>query len=394
MPKTTSQALAVITSIDSVPHILKLVAETTGIGFICIAHVTKESWTACAVYDEINFQLKSGDNLEVTSTLCNNVRAMQAEIVIEHASEDPVYHNNPVPKQYGFESYFSVPLYHADGSFFGTLCGLDKKPVKLKTDRLNSMIGSFASLLTRQISTAAQYREVQTELNDQREAVTLREQNIAILGHDLRTPLSSITMGFDVIEQITREPQVKDIVRMMRSSALRIKRLISDVMDFAHTRVGQGLIIKRTESDKLEKMLVHTASELKSGYPAAEIFDDIQIREIIYCDAERLCQLFSNLLINALLHGDLTKPVTTRAWVEESVLHLEVINYGETIDSDALDSLFQPFWRLDTEKTGEGLGLGLFIASEISKAHDAELTVKSENNRTCFTLTMPVKPAR
>lgn len=390
MSQSPGSALAVIQSIDSVPHILKLVAESTEIGFVCIAHVTTTSWTACAVYDEINFNLFAGNKLDVSSTLCDSVRSLQKEILIENAKEDPVYCDNPVPKQFGFQSYFSYPLYNADGSFFGTLCGLDDKPLTLKSERLTGMIGSFASLLTRQIADAASLSETQSQLNSEREAVALREQNIAILGHDLRTPLSSISMGLDVIEHINREPQVGKVVKMMRASSLRISRLISDVMDFAHTRVGQGVTIKLADTDNLEDMLTHVVEELRDAYPVAQISDDIVINTAIFCDAGRLCQLISNLLINALIHGDVNRQVTVKARVDVATLIIAVENYGATISQAALDNMFQPFWRLDAEKSGEGLGLGLFIASEISKAHNAELSVSSIENLTRFTLKVPV----
>ena len=376
MLQSSASAIAAVRAIDSVPHILKLVAESTEVGFVCVAHVTENSWTACAVYDLIDFNIEIGDHLEITETLCERVRAKHQKVVIEHATSDPIYRDHSVPKQYGFQSYFSYPLYNADGTFFG----LDKKPLTLKTDKLNSMISSFASLLSRQIADAATQVATERELRGQREAVTLREQNIAILGHDIRTPLSSISMGLDVIEHHVDEPQVAKILKIMRASTLRISRLISDVMDFAHTRVGQGVKISLSESDNLGSRLVHIISELQNGYPKAEI-------------DERLSQLFSNLLINALIHGDLSQPVKTEASVEDAILRIEVTNHGPTITKDALANLFEPFWRLDQEKAGEGLGLGLFIASEISKAHDADLSVKSTEGVTCFTLTMPVRPA-
>ncbi len=393
MSQSTASAISVVQAIDSVPHILKLVAESTEVGFVCVAHVTENSWTACAVYDLIDFNMEIGDHLEITETLCERVRAKNQKVVIEHATNDPVYCDNSVPKQYGFQSYFSYPLYDADGTFFGTLCGLDKKPLTLKTDKLNSMISSFASLLSRQIADAATRVATEKELRSQREAVALREQNIAILGHDIRTPLSSISMGLDVIEHHVREPQVAKILKIMRASTLRISRLISDVMDFAHTRVGHGVKISLSESDNLGSRLAHIVSELQNSYPTAEIVSEIDIREKVYCDDERLSQLFSNLLINALIHGDLSQPVKTEACVEDATLRIEVTNHGPTIRKDALAKLFEPFWRLDQEKTGEGLGLGLFIASEISKAHDADLSVKSTEGVTRFTLTMPVRPA-
>ena len=393
MPYSPDVSVSIIKSIDSVPHILKLVAESTGVGFVCIAHVTPDSWTVCAIHDEVDFGLTVGGKLDVTYTLCNSVRAMDKEIVIEHADEDPLYADHPVPKMFNFQSYFSFPLHDEQGRFFGTLCGLDKKALALNNDKVLSLLSSFSALITRQIEYAAAFSEAKYQWQHQKDAVQLREQNIAILGHDLRTPLSTISVGLDVIENITNEPQTAKVVKMMRASAFRIERLISDVMDFAHTRASQGVIVQRRKTDELGDKLSHVVAELSNNYPAATITGDIVINDVIYCDPDRLSQLLSNLLINALIHGEDGRPVTVSAQAKKSMLCIQVANYGPTIPAEAIDRLFQPFWRQEAGRESEGLGLGLYIASEISKAHDAKLFVSSESSHTVFSFHMPVLPA-
>ena len=143
--------ISVIQTIDVIPHIMEMLADLTGLRFICVARVTKQEWTMCSVLDRIEFNLNPGDKLDIQTTFCNSVRISQQPVIIEHASEDDEFKHSPIPEMYGFESYFSYPIYDVDGNFFGTICGLDPQPATLKIGRITNQISSFAALISRQI---------------------------------------------------------------------------------------------------------------------------------------------------------------------------------------------------------------------------------------------------
>lgn len=103
-----------------------------------------------------------------------------------------------------------------------------------------------------------------------------------------------------------------------------------------------------------------------------------------------MSQLVSNLLGNALTHGDPKAPVRLHAAIDEQCLELWVANTGEPIPETAMERLFQPFFRGEVRPSKQGLGLGLHIATEIAKAHGGELTVRSDEGETRFTLKMPL----
>src|SRR6476620_9140417 len=84
--------------------------ELTGMRFAAVASVTEQSWTACAVRDDLGFGLLPGQQLELESTICNEIRQHQRPVVFGHASADPHYRQHHTPKQYGLESYLSVPM--------------------------------------------------------------------------------------------------------------------------------------------------------------------------------------------------------------------------------------------------------------------------------------------
>ncbi|WP_372620322.1 GAF domain-containing sensor histidine kinase [Alteromonas stellipolaris] len=384
MSSSIERDIRTIQSIEAVPHIMKMLSDVTGLRFICVARVTEDNWTMCAVYDQVNFNLIPGDQLDIKTTFCSQVRKSTKAIVIEHAKKDDVYRQSEIPKMYGFESYFSFPIYNKNGDFFGTLCGLDPRPAVLKTDRIESQIKSFAELISRQMEVDDRLAAVETDLISEQAAAKLREQYIAILGHDLRTPLSALKMGVDFLVEHASDATSQKVLARMDNSAKRMTRLISDVMDFTHGQMGKGIQLNVKPASDLKSVLVHTVSELSGLHPDREILADIIIDGTFSCDPERISQLLSNLLINAIVHGDAAQPIKVMANIEEETLTLSVSNGGTPISADVIDKLFHPFWRNENNKKTGGLGLGLFIASQIAEAHKGSLMVHSDENETVF----------
>jgi hypothetical protein len=148
--------VAEVQAISAVPDIMHALAGLTGLRFICVAHVTAATWTACAILDQLDFGLKPGDPLDVTTTLCEDVRDSGMAIVIDSVDDSPVYKEHPTPLMYGFKSYFSLPLFRPCGAYFGTLCGLDPYPAALSNKTTVTTMRLFAELISKQLKTAAE----------------------------------------------------------------------------------------------------------------------------------------------------------------------------------------------------------------------------------------------
>jgi len=207
-----------IQEISAVGQILETVAALTGLGFVAVAHVTDHSWTTCAVLDKLGFGLKIGDGLDVTTTLCEEVRATARTIVIDHVREDDAYRDHHTPRIYGFQSYFSIPIFRPDGAYFGTLCGLDPQPATLSAPATVSTLQLFAELISKQLEIERAHAVVQGELLTERETAELREQFIAVLGHDLRTPLGAIHHGVELLRMKHADPLVLPVLQRMQRS--------------------------------------------------------------------------------------------------------------------------------------------------------------------------------
>jgi signal transduction histidine kinase len=136
----------------------------------------------------------------------------------------------------------------------------------------------------------------------------------------------------------------------------------------------------------------HVIDELLTQHPQQAIVSNIPSRLALVCDSGRLAQLLSNLLKNALLHGDGKSPVLVEASRDAEHFALSVTNSGNKIPEAVMCQLFKPFWRAKSSTPREGLGLGLFIASEIAKSHGGALVADTAEGSTTFTLTRPVAP--
>ena len=388
MQTTLADDIAAIQAISSVPTILEAVAAMTGLRFACIARVTADSWTTCAVLDRLDFGLKVGDGLDVGTTLCEEVRDTGRAVVIDHVAEDATYRDHHTPRIYGFQSYISIPVLRSDGSYFGTLCALDPLPAKLSNTATVASMTLFAQLITKHLETEAQLEASQSALVSERDTAELREQFIAVLGHDLRTPLSSILLGTELLRNDQLSPKSASVVERMRRSALRISALANDVMDFTRGRMGGGISLHLVNDAGLQPALEQVVAELRGTFPEREIRVDLAVGNVVYCDTQRLQQLLSNLLKNALVHGDPSLPVTVRGGARDGRLELQVANGGAAIAAPTIDQLFKPFWRASGKAANEGLGLGLFIVAENARAHGGQIDVVSTADETRFTFIM------
>ncbi|MBC8106922.1 MAG: GAF domain-containing sensor histidine kinase [Anaerolineae bacterium] len=384
--------IANVAKIDLVQKILGVVCRVTGLGFSAVARVTDTRWIACAVRDEVGLGLQPGGELQVKTTICDEIRQSGKLVVIDHVSTDDDFCHHLTPQKYGFQSYISVPITLPDGRFFGTLCALDPKPATLKTSGAVEMFTIFADLIAQHIDAQDRMAASEAALLDERQTAQLREQFIAVLGHDLRNPLNAISSGAAVLSLAKRDEQSIEMLAMIQRSAVRMNGLIGNVLDLARGRLGGGITLNRSLEPAMQSVLEHVINELQTAWPKRVIEREIVITRPVLCDAQRIAQMLSNLLANALAYCDAESPVSVAARTDSSDFEMCVTNVGETIPPEIIDRLFEPFVRGAVQRGREGLGLGLYIAYEIARAHGGALSVASKDRQTRFTFRMPRDP--
>ena len=331
LPAAIQRDIAIVSGIEAVPNILQVVCHATGMGFAAVARVTEGRWVACSVLDQIDFGLKPGGELKVETTICHEIRQSGQGVVIDNVAEDEVYCGHPTPAMYGFQSYISMPIIRRDGTMFGTLCAIDPKPHRLKVPGIIGMFKLFAELIAFHIDSTDRLASSEANLLDERRTAELREQFIAVLGHDLRNPLASIDSGTQILLRRPLDAKAEQIVEMMQNSVSRMTVLINDVLDFARGRLGGGFILHRDVKEPLQPVLEQVIAELRAAWPDRLVVAESAVEEPVNCDRDRLAQLFSNLLGNALKHGSSDAPVRVQASTGEGAFKLSVANSGPPI---------------------------------------------------------------
>lgn len=292
----------------------------------------------------------------------------------------------------------SLDLRTADGgkfAVFGNARVVSDAEGRHLSTRLALLKSTGRRLYERQLLDARDRSETteqatQAALAAEREASELREQFIAVLGHDLRNPLASISAGARLLQKDQSEERRTRLFEAIQGSVMRMSGLIDNVLDFARGRLGAGIPVDLRPDVLLGPVLEQVVTELRIGVPDRVIETSFQLPEPIRCDPSRIAQLVSNLLGNALTHGAKEEPVRIRADVDGVALTISVANGGAPIPEPALERLFHPFFRGEVRPSQQGLGLGLHIASEIAKAHAGTLGVTSAPAETRFTFRMPL----
>ncbi|MCE0965246.1 GAF domain-containing sensor histidine kinase [Pseudomonas sp. NMI4491_12] len=375
-PSDLSYDISTIAKVEAVPLILNMVKHVTGMRFAAIARVTETRWVACAVDDSIDFGLMPGGELVLETTICHEIRQHHKPVIFKHASEHPVYSAHHTPRTYGLESYVSIPIIRTNGDFFGTLCAIDEVPARFDEDAVCKTLMLFAQLIAVQLDVLADLEAKTIELANAAETGIVREQFIAVLGHDLRSPLSAIRMSADLLEAKLPAGREQQLAIAIRQSSQRMNHLIEDVLDFSRAKLGGGIPVKRTLVDNLGDVFTAVINEIMMSHPNVTIRQEVVISPGVFCDAGRMGQLLSNLLGNAVAHGARDCPIDVSASMQENHIVLSVMNHGPEIPDVLLPLLFQPFKRAAGGR-GEGLGLGLYIASQIVAGHNGTLSVTS-----------------
>jgi signal transduction histidine kinase len=233
--------------------------------------------------------------------------------------------------------------------------------------------------------------EAQRAAEAARRAVELSGRLVGIVGHDLRTPLAAIRMSTALLLRrggLTEE-QVRSIARI-DGSAVRMTRIIHDLLDFTRVR-NEGRIPMRVQPAELVSVVRRAVAELAAAHPDREIGLAAPDEVTISADPDRLGQVVTNLVGNALQHSPPEARVLVEIEEDEAAVSLGVHNDGPPIRAELLGEIFEPFRRGQRGVDGGSIGLGLFIVREVVRAHGGEVSVRSSAGEgTTFTVRLPV----
>lgn len=215
---------------------------------------------------------------------------------------------------------------------------------------------------------------------------------LGMLGHDMRSPLQAIQMTASYLEALNAGEQVSDAAGRLIRSGARMQALLDDLCDFNRTRLGLGInvIPKRVN---LANVLAEELEELRAIHPDRQIELHVTGDSQGVWDGQRLQQLLGNLVLNALKYGAQDTPVRVMVTCDVTHVRIDVSNRGPAIEQATLARIFDPLMRGDEQQSKDdrarNLGLGLYIASEIAKAHNGAIEARSDGTETSFSVSLP-----
>jgi len=400
-----------IGNISIIPNLLNVICQTTGMGFAAVARVTDERWITCSVQDNVLFGLKPGDELQIKTTICDEIRQNPKPVIIDNVSEDKEYHDHHTPAMYKLQSYISVPIMRQDGSFFGTLCAIDPKPNSLKEFKVREMFNLFAELISFHLAGIEQAVENKKALEektnllektqvkkDEAERLNsdfkkkLIEKNLSlekmnseleafnyISSHDLQEPLRKIQLFTDTIEREEAgnlSEKSKTAFHKIKTSAFRMQNLINDLLIYSKTKFDD----RKFEVKDLNVIAKDVIEDLTNEFENKNVLFDIKELGKLSVIEFQFRQLLYNLINNSLKFAspDRDLIITLSAEITNGELNklapltkyykITISDNGIGFDPLYSDKIFGLFQALHT-KPLKSTGIGLTIVKRIVENH-------------------------
>jgi phosphoserine phosphatase RsbU/P len=214
------------------------------------------------------------------------------------------------------------------------------------------------------------------------------ELDVAMVSHELRAPINAIVLGVELLRRRRLGTAEDLIAQRIHRAAKRMASLVDRVLDRATLQLGSPVTLERGPVD-LDELCRETLEEFRMSHPGREL--RLAAEEGIRGSWDRLwlIEMLSNLVGNALEHGDPSAPIIVHARKRENAAQLEVVNQGPTIPRELWRDIFEPFRRARVTARGNGVGLGLYIVAQIAAAHGGRVEVSSLRRTTRFTVTLP-----
>jgi len=308
-------------------------------------------------------------------------------------------HWQPLMQLQGTVSEIKFDLLHRDGHRVAMV--VNARVVVLADGRRGHSIAAFVAAdrdryeqaLLKARSEAEQLLRERTALQQEAsERGLFAEQLIGIVSHDLRNPLTAIRIGTEMLVTDQDDPGQLRLSGRINQAVDRALSLVEDMLDFTLTKTGRSLDIDRVPID-LHQVIDVGIDELRLSFPAIELVHHPAGDGAVEADGNRLLRVLGNLVANAARYGDAAQPITVYTSVIGDTTSLEVHNAGRPIDPALLPQLFQAMSR-GASVHGGGVGLGLYIVSQIALAHGGHPTVSSsEAQGTRMGIAFPVRPA-
>lgn len=378
-----------IKTLNEIPALgdqLKYLGDSTQMEIICILTPHLNKWVVCMAYNTLNLNIVQGTAMEFNSS---NKELEENTILMDNMKDAKGLNISGQTNLKRIQKLISQPIHRLEGKFFGLLCALGTDSTFGNDINLKQFYNFHSRFIATSIGLVERSDEFNHHLRHEIENAEKHSTYMAVLGHDLRNPVATVRMCSDIILKAGPNSVVSKNAGIIKSSSYRMQELIDSMLDTAQSKFGDGIKIeKKVNNVLLANALYHVVDEIMAvNY--LEIKTSLKLTAPVNCDVERIAQLVSNLLSNAVNHGD-GKNILMDVRTIKNAFVLTVSNTGPTIPKAKLKKIFEPYYSDFTPENKGGLGLGLYISSQIAQSHGGSLKVKSNAGETKFILTIPL----
>jgi signal transduction histidine kinase len=359
---------------ESFDRLTRLAARLIGVPatFLSLVDLDRDFYKSCFGFGE---PLGTTRQLE-GRTFCHYAIVSSGPLLINDTLEDAVFSKVPTVQSLGVRAYAGIPLITDDGHAIGSFCAIDFVPREWSALDVEILTELAASAL-REIKLREALLEAGKQTRAAQEATKSREEVLAVVAHDLRTPLNFIKMGAQLVAEEPGAPENSEVLERVKSAVDLMNLLIEDLLEVA--KIEAGRIAINPKPFRAQTLLDDAISMLR---PLAQRYEISLIPQaepdlpLVMADYERILRVFSNLIVNAIKFSPPKSDVRVTVTRSEGRVRFSVIDVGPGIAPENLPRIFDRFWQGDFADR-RGAGLGLAIARAIVTAHGGTIGVSS-----------------
>lgn len=397
-----------IKQISIVPTILEVICKTTGMGFAAVARVTEDRWIACSVRDEIEFGLVAGSELQIETTICNEIRDSKEPVIIDNVAESKIFVHHNSPRMYGFQSYISIPIILKNGDFFGTLCAIDPKPAVLNDSKTIGMLSLFADLISFHLASlevVEQSRFAVNKLNHKLiDSVIENRQFRYISNHNLQEPLRKMRVFSSMLVTAGEEDdleQVRMLAGRIDACAKKFSDLVKELSEFSE-------LYNETDFELVDLNLTveDICNELNDQLNLNKVRVQVNPLPIINASPTQMRQLFHNLINNSIAHRSTDLPLEIRIDAskltsnntpelpiqnDSQLVEITFQDNGAGYSKSELEKIFDIFPHFGNVSKEKSDGSGLVYCRKIVRNHGGSIAAESEPGKgIAFSVILPI----
>jgi signal transduction histidine kinase len=363
---------------ESFDRLTRLAAKLIGVPatFISLVDQNRDFYKSCFGFGE---PLATTRQLE-GRTFCHHAIVSSGPLLINDTMADPVFREVPTVQSLGVRAYAGIPLITDEGHAIGSFCAIDFAPRAWSALDVEILTELAASAM-REIKLRSAVRDAEMHARAAQDAVRAREEVLAVVAHDLRTPLNFIKMSAQLVVEAPEAKENAQLLERVEGAADLMNLLIEDLLEVTKIEAGRMSIhpkplaaqtlvndaIKMSEPLALRSQ-IRLIAECEAGLP------------LVLADYERMLRVLSNLIVNAVKFSDRSGEVRVTAVSGDGTVRFSVIDSGPGIPPEDIERIFDRFWQADSADR-RGAGLGLAIVKAIVSAHGGTIGVSSTINQ-------------